>query len=206
MKRRTIVLLAITAALAVGVVAQIGLYRSHPKAVTVAASWSFHPKTISEARSRAQSIVLAQVVSIGRGDDIVTSHPEEPDGVDRIPTQRIAVKVVKTYKGGATKGSQLTVFQTGGSVTSAAAAPNGQQASAPAKQVVLEGDPAYKVGEQYLLMLEQGPASTLRPVSPEGRYRYNTTSGSLTPMVNGAVPDQIKAAGLKSLEPTLSAS
>jgi hypothetical protein len=205
MKRRNIALLAVSAALAVGVVGQVANYRGHPPTATLKASWSFHPQTVTEARSRAQSIVLGQVVSVQQGNDIVTQQPGEPGGVDRIPTRRITVKVLKTYKGTAQNGTDLTLFQTGGSVLPAAPA-KGQQATTHVMQVVLEGDPGYRVGEQYLLMLEPGPAGTLRPISPEGRYRYSPSSGALTPMVNGAVPDQIKASRLTSLEPTLRAS
>jgi hypothetical protein len=35
----------------------------------------------------------------------------------------------------------------------------------------LDDDPAYQVGENYLLVLTDGPNGTQRPVSPAGRYR-----------------------------------
>ena len=74
------------------------------------------------------------------------------------------------------------------------------------QQVVLEGDPDYRAGEQYLLMLEAGPQAALRPVSPEGWYLVDSRTGALTPMVRNEVTQQLAAQQLAALEPTLRAS
>ena len=196
------VLIGAVAVLAAAVGVQVAIYSHRPAAVTMTASWAFHPKTLKEARDKAQSVVLADVVAVVRGDDIVTQQPGEPDGVDRIPTQRITVNVVKVYKGRAAVGQQLTLFQTGGTVLPPAPA-NGEKATTHVQQLIVEGDPQYRAGERYLLMLEAGPQGTLRPVSPEGRYRYDKGSGSLTPMVHGAVSNEVKGKRLSALEPAL---
>jgi hypothetical protein len=188
--------------LAVGIVGQLAIYRHQPTALPMTASWTFHPTTLREARDRAQSIVLAKVVSVRRGDDIVTQQSGEPDGVDRIPTQRITVEVVKAYKGPVAAGQELTLFQTGGTVLPPAPA-EGHHATTRVQQLVLEGDPRYEADEQYLLMLEPGPQGTLRTVSPEGRYRYAKGSEALTPMVKGAVASEVKDKRLSGLESTL---
>ena len=64
-------LIGVTVALAAGVVAQVAVYNSQPTTITMPASWAFHPQSLQEARNRAQSIVLAGVVAVQRGDDIV---------------------------------------------------------------------------------------------------------------------------------------
>jgi hypothetical protein len=206
MKRKiTILLVAAAVTLTVGAVTQVAVYRRAPSTVTMHASWQFHPQSVSQLRARAQSIVLGEVVSVRRGDDIVTQQPGEPDGVDRIPTRRVTVRVITSYKGQAAPGTQLTLFQTGGIVLPHAPEP-GEAAHTNVQQLVLEGDPAYRAGEQYLLMLEPGPQETLRPVSPEGRYRHDPKSGTLTAMAHGTVPDAITASRLSALESSLRTS
>ena len=192
--------------LAVGVGVQVAVYhQSAPSPTYLHASWTFTPKTSQELDARAQSIVLARVVSVTAGPDIVTKQPQEPAGVDRIPTRRITVEVLKPYKGSATAGEQLTLFQTGGAVLPPAPS-KGTAAQTHVQQLVLDGDPVYRTGEQYLLMLEPGPQGTLRTVSPEGRYRYDSGSGALTAMVNTTVAKQVSASRLTALEPALRAA
>src|SRR5262249_16928347 len=144
---------AIVAVLGLGLGGQVGMYYSQQPTTTLHASWAFHPATLAQARDHSQSIVLAQVVSVERGQDLVTAVPNEPNGVDRIPTQRITVRVLRTYKGTARVGQQVTLFQTGGTVLPAPPPPGGR-ATTKVPQYVLEGDPLYVAGEQYLLMLE----------------------------------------------------
>lgn len=206
MSRRINLMIGAAAALTVAGVSQGVIYAHDQGASTLTASWSFHPKDAKEVRDRAKSIVLAEVVSTSRGQDIVTKEAGEPGGVDRIPTSRITVKVIKSYKGGATAGQQVTLFQTGGTRTLPAAPAQGKSGQTNVQQFVLEGDPQYAAGEQYLLMLEPGPTGTLRPVSPEGRYHYNKQSGSLTGVVNNVVANQFTAKPLTSVEPSLASS
>jgi hypothetical protein len=199
MKLKTRILIGAVAALGVGgVLVQSAVYGSADQrpTATIHATWDFHPQTVKEARDRAQTIVLAQVVSVRAGDDIVTSEPGEPDGVDRIPTQRVTVTVRQSYKGTATVNQQLTLFQTGGVVSTAKAGDSHPR-------LILDGDPLYSNGEQYLLMLVLGPQGTLRIISPEGRYRYDPAKGTLTPMIAGPVADQIKGTHLNDLVPAL---
>ena len=205
MNRRIKLMTGVLAALTVTGAAQVAIYSNSHGTLTQQASWSFQPKTVKAVRDRAQAIVLAEVVSTGRGEDIVTAQPNEPGGVDRIPTTRVTIKVVRSYKGSAKAGEQVSLFQTGGSVLPQAPA-TGKGAQTDVQQLVLEGDPSYARGEQYLLMLEPGPAGTLRPVSPEGRFRYDDRTGRLTGMVKNNVTNEIAAQQLSSLEPVLRAS
>ena len=205
MMTRTMKILAGSAAvLAVGAVGQVAVYSQAPKTTTVHASWAFDPKSESQLRAQAKAIVLAEVVGVRRGADIVTQQSGEPDGVDRIPTRRVTVKVLESYKGTAKAGSLVTLFQTGGTVLPDAPA-KGTKARTDVAQLVLEDDPAYRAGEQYLLMLEPGPSGTLRPVSPEGRYRYDKRTGALTATVKDDVAKSVAAQKLAALEPALRA-
>jgi hypothetical protein len=203
MKLKKKIIIGAVGALALGaVIAQSAVYGNaadERPTVTIHASWDFHPQTLKEARDHAQTIVLAQVVSVRAGDDIVTREPGEPDGVDRIPTQRVTVTVLQSFKGTATANQQLTLFQTGGVVSTA-------KAGDIHPRMVLDGDPFYANGEQYLLMLVPGPRGTLRVIAPEGRYRYNASTGALTPMVAGPVADQVKNTRLTDLKPTLTSA
>lgn len=207
MTRITKVLTGASLALAVAVAAQIGLYHHQaPSTSTVHASWIFKPTSVKALQARAKSIALVKVVKTEAGPDIVTSQPEEPAGVDRIPTQRITVEVLQSYKGRAAVGQQLTLFQTGGTVAPpppSAKPAKGENIEAEVHQVILAGDPLYQPGEEYLVMLEDGPAGTLRPVSPEGRYRYDRSTGKLDPMVHNSVTSQVSSKSLTALAPEL---
>ena len=204
MTRTTKVLVGTALALTLGAGGQVALYHHSAATTTVHASWTFNPKSTQELKNQAQSIVLVRVESVSAGPDVVTKQAAEPDGVDRIPTRRVVVDVLNSYKGSATAGQRLTLFQTGGMMSVPAAPAKGTTtATSKEQQVVLEGDPSYLKGEQYLLMLETGPAGTLRPVSPEGRYRLDNGSGALTAMVSNAVTRQLTAQRLTALEPSL---
>ena len=208
MTRTTKILAGASLVLALGVAGQVGYYGQQPTTSTVHASWVFNPKSVQQLQQRATTIALVEVVSTQAGPPIVTSQPEEPSGVDRIPTQRVTVEVLESYKGGSQEGQQLTLFQTGGAVLPAAP-PRGAEGDAlrtRVQQVVIEGDPLYRAGEQYLVMLEAGPQGTLRTVSPEGRYRYDVGADRLTAMVKNAVTNEVAGRPLATVAQTLRSS
>ncbi|MEP6816572.1 MAG: hypothetical protein ABI873_13580 [Marmoricola sp.] len=204
MTRITKVLTGASLALALAVGAQIGLYHHNaPSITTLHASWVFKPTSVTQLQARAKSIALVKVISTKAGPDIVTALPKEPGGVDRIPTRRVTVEVLTSYKG-ASAGQRLTLFQTGGTVQSPPPPAKGTKgAESKVQHVILSGDPLYQVGEEYLVMLEAGPQGTLRTVSPEGRYRYDPRSGALAPMVTDAVTHQVASKTLRALALTL---
>ena len=219
------------AALALILVGEVAVYYNEQPEATASASWAFHPKSLKETRDRAHTIVQAKVVSVEKGEDLVVPARGEPTGEDRIPTQRITVKVNKAHKGEAKEGDTLTLFQTGGEVTDVAPpqGPRGEDAherpEAPAggkqglspddpaphrhergasqgrgpKKIVLEGDPLYKAGEEYVLMLEDGPKGQLRPVSPEGRFKVEK-GGKVTAMVDNEATREVHGKGVAELE------
>lgn len=156
-------------------VGQLAYYRGSPKELTGRAVWAFHPANIEQVRDRAHTIVRAVVTEVNPGRDIILSLPQEPDGEDRIPTERITVKVLHTHKGSARPGDELEIFRTGGQLSHSKTPSKGGPTRITARLSV-DGDPTYRVNHKYLLMLVDGPEGTLRPVSPEGRFRIEGTS------------------------------
>jgi hypothetical protein len=194
------------------------------------ASWAFHPRSLRETRDRAHTIVRAQVVAVEKGEDLVVPARGEPSGEDRLPTQRITIKVTKNFKGAARPGQTLTLFQTGGEMQADPAPPTGRASNSaehldepaggkghvhpndPApvrhevkghgagpRKLVLEGDPAYAVGEDYVLMLEDGPKGLLRTVSPEGRFKVER-NGSVKAMVTEDATKDVHGKPVAELE------
>src|SRR5262249_52052331 len=146
------------AAFALALAGQVGFYRylDVPE-VETHASWAFAPKDLNEARDHSQAIVEGEVVSVAAGADIVTPAQGEPNDEDCIPTQPIQIKVGNVHKGNVKAGQVVDLFQTGG-LTVPTGTPDGKQgARLQTHLVALSGDPLYKVGEKYLLMLEDGP-------------------------------------------------
>ncbi len=79
-----------------------------------------------------------------------------------------------------------------------------------ARTVMLHDDPAYKVGERYVLLLMDGPAVKVRgtliatkaPVSPEGRYRI-TADDQIEPVTQRGFAGQLKGKSVRELEAEL---
>ena len=163
------------------------------------ASWAFKPKNLAEAQAKAHTIVEGEVISVAAGQDIVTKAPGEPNNEDRIPTQQIKLRVNKVQKGNAKVGQVVDIFQTGG-VALPTGQPDGKQgARIQTHLVLLSDDPLYKAGEQYLMLLEDGPKGMLRSISPEGRYRIESNS-VVTPMVDNEVTATVKGKQVGELE------
>ena len=160
-------------------------------------AWAFHPHTLQEARDQTQLIVLATVVTVDRGEDIVVPVKGlPPNNEDRMPTQRITVQIAKVYRGQATVGQTISLYQTGGTTDD--------------KHLVSafsEDDPPYQPGERYVLLLTPGPQNSLRIISPEGRYRI-TPDNIVVPMAvadpNNPVVRDLRGQPLAEMERQLS--
>ncbi|MCI0395684.1 MAG: hypothetical protein L0332_25090 [Chloroflexi bacterium] len=167
------------------------------------ASWIYHPETFETAVGDADLIVLANVIAVEAGNDIVhEAIGHEPEGEVRIPTQRITIEVVESYKGETKTGEQLVLFQTGGKRAEIIAQNEDSNQELNSPVMILEGDPLYKVGEQYLLLLVPGPDNLLRTISPEGRYLVEK-DGTLTPMVANEATDVVHGKTVDELESVL---
>jgi len=190
------------AALTLALAGQFAVYRFSMPTITLHPSWAYNPRTMQEGGAKAQNIVHAEVVRVDRGKDIVTRLPEEPSGEDRIPTQLITVKVLKSLKGSLREGQLVQMFQTGG-VVLPQVGPDGPKKEEArvlgARQVVLEGDPPYQVGEQHLLLLDQGPETLLKTIAPEGRFKVER-DGTVTPTIENEATKGLKGRPLAELE------
>jgi hypothetical protein len=144
------------------------------------ATWIYHPQSLGEARAKASEVVLARVSAVAAGPDIVVPVEGEPNGEDRIPTQRISVEVLKSYKGKTS--STLTIFHTGTDTN------------------FIEGDPGYQVGETYLFFVEpkaDEPGTHLL-ISPEGRYRV--VNNKLEAVTHDGIAPQLHGKPLAEIE------
>lgn len=168
------------------------------------ADWAENPESVEEAVESAEQVVVGQVVRVRPGEDLVVEAEGLPDGVDRIPTEIVTLRVEKSMKAGRGDPPQtVEVFRTGGTIGT----PPSQRGNRPPEEppegverpdrpdppgdrtVKLNGDPPYERGERYVLMLKPGPEMRVngrtmraqRPVSPEGRYRV-TRGGQIEPV------------------------
>lgn len=124
----------------------------------VHAVWWSQPETLVEARKLSSAIVVARVEAISANADIVVSITAGEE--DRIPNQNVRLQVQRVLFGEAA--DSIDLFHTGND------------------EYVLAGDPAYKVGQRYVLFITPREDGTFRVISPEGRYMVGKTG--LVPM------------------------
>jgi hypothetical protein len=197
MKKQLMWLPAVVLGLALA--SQGAAYRFEEPVLTMSASWKNRPASVDEARDIAKTVVQAEVLSVQPDADLVVPAAGEPTGEDRIPTQRVKVRVTKAHKGQAQAGQTLELFQVGGKLLPTTPPDGKNGARVEAKQMILEGDPLYKPGEQYFLMLEDGPRGLLRPVSPEGRFRIER-GGAVVAMVDNDATKPVHGKPVAELE------
>jgi hypothetical protein len=139
--------------------------------------WAFDPESLDSLVNESQAVVVARVDAVRPGEGLVL----DPQAGVTVPTQRIDLTVDQQISGQAP--SSFSVFKLGGS---------GVQPS---------DDPAYEVGESYMLFVRPrlndqltAPAAdgTYLAVAPEGRYTVG--SGQLDAVVSDPVADQLDGA------------
>jgi hypothetical protein len=211
--------------------AQLAVLATAParESMTVMASWKDRPSSMAEATRLADTVATGRVVKIKKADPIVTKFSNEPGGVDRIPVEVVTIELVDDdVKGKGKKGNKIEVFHTGhsdaespltrkppqgppppkpaqGAVEQNQAVQNPDQHMAVLFSGVME-DPAYKVGEEYVLFVRKGPALkvdgqdvlTQAIISPEGRYRVKADQ-TLEPMSQREFAKLYRGKGKKEL-------
>lgn len=209
-------------------VVQVGIrYLQGPPAPVYMASWKHAPKSLEEATSLSKTVVEARVTRIRQATHLEVDAPGEPGGKDKIAQEVVTLEVVKTHKGTASK--TVEVHRTGSSVpgqtrVAGRAAPTEGAPPEPAQKrkgaiprpaqipaapatattVLLEDAPAYRVGDRYLLFLDDGPSVNLEGatvktqtvISPEGRYHIGANN-KLEPISRRAFEDKDFAVGLR---------
>ncbi len=120
------------------------------------------------------------MVAVEQAADIVVPVEGEPNGEDRVPTQRITLEVLRTLKGDVEP--TLTLFRAG------------------TESKGIEGDPAYEVGETYVLFVQakEDEAGSYRIIAPEGRFRVRHEQ--LEPMVQEGYAAQFRGKPVTVLE------
>ena len=121
-----------------------------PKGPIAHGVWFNNPTTLGDVTDLSSSIVIARVTGVFDGDALVGV-----DGV-AIPTQAVAFEVSRTLKGEVA--SAFDLFHTGND------------------NFTLIGDPAYAIGESYVLFMNEREDGSYVLVSPEGRYEIQGKS------------------------------
>jgi hypothetical protein len=145
----------------------------------VTAVWGFSPDSIGEAEAEAETVVTAKALASAPGTPITTE-----DGVV-IPTTETTLEVDTAYKGEALPGEEVVVQQIGGG------------------GVFASEDPAYRAGQEYLLMLDpndEGNAAHI--VSPDARYSLRP-DGTLTATMETSVSASVNGQSLSALTTSL---
>lgn len=217
----------ITIALLLGVLLIQVAVRIHekPEGRTLA-MWKNSPGNMGVAKGLANQIVTGRVTNIERAEDLVVTAPGEPNNEIRIPVEVVTIAIDKTHKG--PRAQTVQVFHTGLSVgvpvKGRPEPPDSERPPRPAegvdrpaqvpepteeesRTVLLPEDPAYQVGEQYVLLLMDGPAVKVRgasvrtktPISPEGRYRISADN-KVEPVTRRGFASQLRGRPLTELE------
>ncbi|MDR4495184.1 MAG: hypothetical protein AB7P17_11540 [Nitrospirales bacterium] len=159
------------AVLCVAFAGQVGYqyWFNKPDPVLMAA-WAFEPRNLAEAKGLAKEIVEAQVTNVERADDLVIPAEGEPGNVERIAIEVVSMNVKGAMKG--QPGQQVQIFRTAGLPVSRHDMPNMKEAppkpqgasDPPARPtpfmentINIHDDQEYKVGENYVMFLRDGP-------------------------------------------------
>lgn len=209
------------AILFVGFAGQVGYeYLFNKPEPVLMAAWAYEPRTLAEAKGLAKEIVEAQVTSIERADDLVIPAEGEPGGVERIAIEVVSMKVKGAMKG--QPGQQVQVFRTAGIPVSRQDMPNMKEAppkpkgaSAPPGRptpfmentINIHDDQDYKVGEDYVMFLREGPqvrvkgrqVATKTLLNPSTRFRVENDN-RVTPTIPDGLGQQFKGKPLQNFK------
>jgi hypothetical protein len=152
----------------------------HARAI---AFWHERPRTVEEAKQKAETIVEAHVMQVVAGPDLTAPVPGLENDMDRIPTQRILFSVDRVISG-TMNGRVFELFHTGND------------------EFTVEEDPAYAVGERYVLFLTTQERGAYRIIAPEGRLLV--TDGGLVPSSTREFMSNLKGRSVESLTGDLS--
>lgn len=223
------------AVLLITLVVQIGIsYRANP-GPTMFAEWKDRPATLQAVTNLAEQVVVGRVVKIERAADLVGKAPKAEGNIN-IPVEAITIEVEQKLKGEKKQGKEtIAVFHTGlssyPSLSLTRRAPRQKAPKRPkdddpnyteiipknkrpraatgadALPIMLHGDPAYKVGERYVLFVRKGPdlrvkgrtVATQAIISPESRYRLKRNN-SLEAISTLGLGAKLNGKGLSQLQ------
>jgi len=209
------------AVLFVAFAGQVGYeyWLNKPEPVLMAA-WAFEPRTLAEAKGLAKEVVEAQVTNVERADDLVIPAPGEPGNVERIAIEVVSMKVKGAMKG--QPAQEIQVFRTAGIPVTRNDMPNMKEApprpkgaaNPPARPtpfventINIHDDQDYKVGENYVMFLRDGPQVRVkgRPVAtktllnPSTRFRVEKDN-RITPTIHDGLGQSFKGKPLQNFK------
>lgn len=190
-----------------------------PEPVLMAA-WAFEPRTLAEAKGLSEEIVEAEVMKVERADDLVIPAPGEPGNVERIAIEVVSMRVKGAMKG--KPGQEIQVFRTAGIPVNRTDMPNMKEAppkpkgaTAPPSRptpflentINIHDDQDYKVGENYVMFLRDGPpvrvkgrqVNTKTLLNPSTRFRVENDN-RITPTIPDGLGQPFKGKPLQNFK------
>jgi hypothetical protein len=187
------------------------------------AAWAFEPRNLAEAKGLAKEVVEAQVTRVERADDLVIPAPGEPGGVERIAIEVVTMKVKGSMKG--KPGQEIRLFRTAGIPVSKRGIPNMKDAppkpkgaskrpskASPfvANTINVHDDQNYKVGENYVMFLRDGPRvkvkgrqmTTKTLLNPSTRFRVGKDN-KVTPTIPHGLGRHYKGRSLQQFKASI---
>lgn len=184
------------------------------------AAWAFEPRTLAEAKGLAKEVVEAQVTNVERADDLVIPTPEEPGGAVRIAIEVVSMKVKGAMKG--QPAQDIQVFRTAGIPVKrndmpnmkdapprpkGAADPPGRPTPFMENTINIHDDQDYKVGENYVMFLRDGPqvrvkgrrVATKTLLNPSTRFRVESDN-KVTPTIPDGLGQPFKGKPLQNFK------
>jgi hypothetical protein len=150
--------------------------------------WDYRPEGLPDLVDASPAVVMAQVEDV-HGGDLIVGQPADGQGAPfTAPTQRIDLHVTETVQGQVPE--NFTLFKLG------------------EPGVQPDGDPAYQVGERYLLFVRPrlnddrtapNPDGTYIAVAPDGRLE-KLPSGELDAQIPGPVAEELDGATVPEAE------
>lgn len=156
----------------------LGPPRPEPGRTQAVAFWNDRPRTLHEAMTKSQAVVVATVTLVTPGPDIQVPSSAFADGVDRIPTERVFLAVERVLRG-EMKSTSFELFRTGN------------------EKFVVDEEPPYAAGERWVLFVTQREDGTYRAIAPEGRMKV--TAKGLEPAAEGELLSEQRGRSLESL-------
>lgn len=172
-----IVAAALSAALALGIQSTRASDSATAEAdAELGVEWAYRPDGLTDLVDHSAAVVMAEVEAVRPGEPWILDPSSSPS--PEVPTSLVDVRVTETIRGETPP--ELTIHQVGGA------------------GLFAEGDPAYAVGERYLLFVRPreggpGPAAgegTWLTVAPDGRLEKE--GGVLQPEIAGEVADRLQ--------------
>jgi hypothetical protein len=183
------------------------------------AAWAFEPRTLAEAKGLSKEVVEAEVTNVERADDLVIPAPGEPGGVERIAIEVVSMRVKAAMKGQPAQAIQL--HRTAGIPVTRHDMPNMNEApprpkgaaDPPARPtpfventINIHDDQPYKVGENYVMFLRDGPQVNVKGkrvatkilLNPSTRFRVE--GDKVTPTIPDGLGQPFRGKSLQNFK------